>query len=162
MLTFAGDDGGAKGQAYRFCVDQETGTATLRFRFPDEQGRWCWRKTPAVIKLPEIVKQRLKEDSQLAPTLREHVHPDGSRIAVLDFVVSVSKASLPPFEQIERVLYELRKQTLAHLAANVLLLPPTGPRTRPTSSGKVYYPGWTRSAFLQSSSPKEISLRLCG
>jgi putative transposase len=104
LLTFAGDDGGAKGQAYRFSLDQQAGTATLLFRFPDEQGRWCWRKTPTVIKLPEIVKQRLKEGSQLAPALREHTHPDGSRIAVLDFVVSVSKASLPPFEQIEGVL----------------------------------------------------------
>src|SRR5229473_214082 len=104
LLTFAGDDGGAKGQAYRFSVNQETGTATLLIRFPDEQGLWGWRTTPTVIKLPEIVKQRLKEGSQLAPTLREHVHPDGSRIAVLDVVVAVRKFSLPPLEQIERVL----------------------------------------------------------
>jgi len=104
LLTFAGDDGGAQGQSYRFSVDQEAGTATLRFRFLDENGLWHWRKTPSVIKLPEIVKQRLKEGSQLAPTLREHTHSDGSRIAVLDVVVSVSKAALPPCEQIERVL----------------------------------------------------------
>jgi hypothetical protein len=104
LLTYAGDDGGAKGQAYRLSLDQETGTTTLLFRFPDDQGLWCWRRTPTVIKLPHIVKRRLQEGSQLAPTLREHVHPDGSRIAVLDVVVSVRKACLPPCEQIERVL----------------------------------------------------------
>src|SRR6266699_4929200 len=31
MLTYAGDDGGAKGQAYRFSVDLATGQASLRF-----------------------------------------------------------------------------------------------------------------------------------
>jgi putative transposase len=47
-------------------------------------------------------------------------------------------------------------------AGAVLLLPPTGSQTRPMPSGKVYYPGWTRSAFLQSSRTKETFLRLCG
>jgi len=104
LLTYAGDDGGARGQAYRFSVDQETGTATLLFRFPDEQGVWRWRETATVIALPQIVKRRLDGGERLAPTLREHAHPDGSRIAVLDFVVSVPKASLPKFEEVERVL----------------------------------------------------------
>ncbi|TMC91705.1 MAG: hypothetical protein E6J11_19865 [Chloroflexi bacterium] len=47
-------------------------------------------------------------------------------------------------------------------AGAVLLLPPTGSHTRPMPSGKVYYPGWTRTAFLQSSLSKETFLRLCG
>jgi len=47
-------------------------------------------------------------------------------------------------------------------AGAVLLLPPTGLHTRPMPSGKVYYPGWTRTAFLQSSLSKETFLRLCG
>jgi len=48
-------------------------------------------------------------------------------------------------------------------AGAVLLLPPTGSHTRPILSGKIcYYPGWLGSAFLQSSQPKAVFLRLCG
>jgi putative transposase len=48
-------------------------------------------------------------------------------------------------------------------AGAVLLLPPTGSDTRPSVSGKIcYYPGWLRSAFLQSSQKKSVFLRLCG
>jgi hypothetical protein len=48
-------------------------------------------------------------------------------------------------------------------AGAVLLLPPTGSHARPIRSGKIcYYPGWLRSAFLQSSQPKAVFLRLCG
>ena len=36
LLTYAGDDGGAKGQAYRFALDRDKGRASLLFRFPDE------------------------------------------------------------------------------------------------------------------------------
>src|SRR6266699_6751669 len=36
MLTYAGDDGGEKGQAYRMAVD--AGVARFRFRYPDEAG----------------------------------------------------------------------------------------------------------------------------
>jgi putative transposase len=48
MLTYAGDDGGAKGQAYRLSFDVQAATAVLLFRFPDETGRWQWRKDPVV------------------------------------------------------------------------------------------------------------------
>jgi putative transposase len=44
LLTYAGDDGGAKGQAYRFAIEPEQGIARFRFRYPDEAGIWCWRK----------------------------------------------------------------------------------------------------------------------
>ena len=48
-------------------------------------------------------------------------------------------------------------------AGSVLLLPPTGSHTRPSSSGKIcYYPGWFGSAFLQPSQPRAVFLRLCG
>jgi putative transposase len=66
LLTYAGDDGGAKGQAYRCSVDREGGTATLLFRFPDEQGVWRWRKAAAVIALPQVVRRRLNGESLLA------------------------------------------------------------------------------------------------
>jgi putative transposase len=104
LLTYAGDDGGSKGQAHRLAVDSEAGTATLRFRFPDEQGSWRRRKAEVVIALPEIVKRCLGRGERLAPTLREHRSPDGGRIAVLDFIVELPKASLPEWEQMERVL----------------------------------------------------------
>ena len=104
LLTYAGDDGPKMGQSYRLTLDLEAGTAALLFRFPDEQGVWQWRKTPVVITLPEIVKTRLKEGEHLSPTLREHVHADGSRMAVLDFIVNIPKAPLPTWEQVERVI----------------------------------------------------------
>jgi putative transposase len=48
-------------------------------------------------------------------------------------------------------------------AGAVLLLPPPGLRARPQLSGKrYYYPGWCGSAFLQSSQPQALFLRLCG
>jgi putative transposase len=104
LLTYAGDDGGAKGQAYRFSLDLEKGLACLRFRFPDEAGRWQWRKEPVEISLPECVTARLKEGIPMAPTLRELVKADGSRIAVLDVIVQVKKAELADWKTVERVL----------------------------------------------------------
>ncbi|GHO57446.1 hypothetical protein KSB_59210 [Ktedonobacter robiniae] len=46
---------------------------------------------------------------------------------------------------------------------SALLLPPTGETPARTLRGKIwYYPGWVASAFLQSSQPKAVFLRLCG
>lgn len=104
MLTYAGDDGGAKGQAYRFSVDLAAGQAYLRFRFPDETGRWQWRAEPVRITLPDCVLTRLKQGSPMAPTLRELVNADGSRIAVLDVIVQVPKAPLADWKSVVRVL----------------------------------------------------------
>jgi putative transposase len=104
MLTYAGDDGGAKGQAYRFSVDRDAGTATLLFRFPDEAGRWQWRKESVEIALPQCVTARLKDGIPMAPTLREVVGADGSRAAVLDVIVRVKKSEPFEWESIERVL----------------------------------------------------------
>ena len=104
MLTYAGDDGGAKGQAYRFSVDLDRGLATLLFRFPSAAGHWQWRKEPVQIPLPEGVLARLKVGIPMAPTLRELVKADGSRVAVLDVIVQVKQAPLPDWHTLGRVL----------------------------------------------------------
>ena len=112
ILTYAGDDGGTKGQAYRLAVEMEeeregeapSGTARFRFRYPDEHGIWQWRKTDTLIPLPTVVVDRLKTGTLLAPTLREERKSDGERIAVLDFIVEVEKAELPAWESVERAL----------------------------------------------------------
>ncbi len=104
ILTYAGDDGGAKGQAYRLALDLDAGVARFRFRYPDEAGMWHWRKTDTIISLPDAVRERLKKGETMAPTLREEHLADGSRIAVLDFIIEVEKADLPAWESVERVL----------------------------------------------------------
>jgi transposase len=44
-----------------------------------------------------------------------------------------------------------------------LLLPPPGSHARPQAAGKICsYPGWLKSAYLQSSHPQPTFLRLCG
>jgi hypothetical protein len=44
-----------------------------------------------------------------------------------------------------------------------LLLPPPGSHARPQAAGKIcYYPGWLKTAYLQSSQSQPIFLRLCG
>ncbi len=104
MLTYAGDDGGAKGLAYRLSFDVQAATAVLLFRFPDETGRWQWRKDPVTLTLPACVVERLKEGVPLAPTLRELVKAHGSRVAVLDVIVQVPKTPLADWNTVERVL----------------------------------------------------------
>ena len=49
MLTYAGDDGGEKGQAYRLALDLDAGVARFRFRYPDATGVWHWRKADTII-----------------------------------------------------------------------------------------------------------------
>ena len=104
LLTYAGDDGGAKGQAYRFSLDLDARTVALLFRFPTQEGQWQWRAEPVQISLPECVMARLKEGVPMAPTLRELVKADGSRIAVLDVIVQVKQAELAEWKMVERVL----------------------------------------------------------
>jgi putative transposase len=104
LLTYAGDDGGSKGQSYRLAFDLHAGTASLRFRFPDEAGRWQWKEDPILLSLPACVLERLKQGEPMAPTLRELIKPDGSRVAVLDVTVQVKQATLPDWTQVERVL----------------------------------------------------------
>jgi putative transposase len=104
MLTYAGDDGSEKGQAYRLALDLDADVARFRFRYPDEAGIWHWRKEDTIIPLPEIVKERCTCGKLMAPTLREEQRVDGSRIAVLDFIIEVEKMDLPTWESVERVL----------------------------------------------------------
>ena len=112
LLTYAGDDGGVKGQAYRLAIEIEKeqegqeprGTARFRFRYPDEQGVWQWRQIDTLLPLPKVVVERLQTGSLMAPTLREEHKPDGERFAVLDFIIEVPKADLPQWQNVERVL----------------------------------------------------------
>jgi putative transposase len=104
MLTYAGDDGREKGQAYRLALDLATGVARFRFRYPDEAGTWHWRTVDTIIPLPECLKERLPHGELMAPTLREERRADGERFAVLDFIIEVKKAELPAWENVERVL----------------------------------------------------------
>lgn len=104
MLSYAGDDGGNKGQSYRLSFDLQAGTACLRFRFPDEAGRWQWKQDPLLLPLPTCVVERLKQGLPMAPTLRELIKPDGSRVAVLDVIVQVKQPTLADWSQMERVL----------------------------------------------------------
>jgi len=104
MLTYAGDDGGAKGQAYRLALDLDAGVARFRFRYPDEAGICRWRTVETIIPLPDGVKERLRHGELMAPTLREERRTDGQRFAVLDFIIEVEKEMLPAWENVERVL----------------------------------------------------------
>jgi putative transposase len=104
MLTYAGDDGREKGQAYRLALDLDAGVAQFRFRYPDEMGMWHWRKVDTVIPLPNCLKERLSAGELMAPTLREERRADGERFVVLDFIIEVEKEALPAWENVERVL----------------------------------------------------------
>jgi putative transposase len=104
MLTYAGDDGRDKGQAYRLAVDLETGVARFRFRYPDEEGVWHWRKVDTIIALPDCLKERLRSGKLMAPTLREERRADGERFVVLDFIVEVERAEMIEWHHVERVL----------------------------------------------------------
>jgi putative transposase len=104
MLTYAGDDGGEKGQAYRLRVDGDAGVARFRFRYPDETGIWRWRKVDTIIALPKCLIERLRVGTVMAPTLREERRATGERFTVLDFIVEVEKEALPDWQQVERVL----------------------------------------------------------
>jgi putative transposase len=104
MLTYAGDDGREKGQAYRLSLDLEAGVARFRFRYPDETGVWRWRQTDTIIALPGCLQDRLRTGDLLAPTLREERRADGERFAVLDFTVEVETEALPDWDGVGRVL----------------------------------------------------------
>lgn len=91
VLPYAGDDGGTMGQSYRMSLDLEREQVTLAIRFPDETGKWArkWREQTMILALPEPILTRLKQGEALAPTLREIIEADGTRYAVLDFIVQV-------------------------------------------------------------------------
>jgi hypothetical protein len=104
MLTYAGDDGREKGQAYRLALDLDAGVARFRFRYPDESGVWRWHKVDTIIPLPECLLARLRDGELMAPTLREERRADGERFAVLDFIVEIKHAEMVAWQNVERVL----------------------------------------------------------
>jgi transposase len=126
LLTYAGDDGAEKGQSYRLTFDLPAGTAALRFRFPDRTGHWQWKQEPIRLQLPNCVLERLQAGEPLAPSLREHVKPDGSRVAVLDVIVQEKCAPLADWANVERVLgFDWGVRTL--ITATILQHNPAAP-----------------------------------
>jgi putative transposase len=110
LLTYAGDDGPDKGQAYRLRLDvndlddQGAGMVYFRFRFPDAEGRWGWRAGETRIPLPQLVQARLRQGELLAPTLREVRRATGKRYAVLDLPIAVPVSEPVAWESVERVV----------------------------------------------------------
>ncbi|HET8852129.1 MAG TPA: transposase, partial [Ktedonobacteraceae bacterium] len=106
ILPYAGDDGPKTGQTYRLSLDLDQKTLTLALRTPDETGAWArnWRNQTVQMTLPEVVVARAKEGKMLAPSLREIIEPDGTRYAVLDFIVEVPVEEQATFEEMHTVL----------------------------------------------------------
>ncbi|HEY6408311.1 MAG TPA: transposase [Ktedonobacteraceae bacterium] len=106
ILPYAGDDGGASGQAYRFRIDLQGRCCYFAFRAPSSQGIWAktWTEPQMRLPLPDPVVEYLKAGESLAPTLREIVEPDGTRYAVLDLIIEVPVTELPDPVLVRRVL----------------------------------------------------------
>jgi putative transposase len=106
LLPYAGDDGQTMGQTYRLLIDLDQKMLTLALRAPDEQGVWVrnWRENTIRMSLPDIVVTRAQAGKSLAPSLREIVEADGTRYAVLDFIVEIPVEKQAPFEEIHMVL----------------------------------------------------------
>jgi hypothetical protein len=106
ILPYAGDDGGEHGQAYRLRVDLQERECFVAFRCPDESGAWpaSWTESQLRLPLPDPVVDRLMHGAGLAPTLREIAEPDGTRYALLDFIIDVPVPALAESTQIQRVL----------------------------------------------------------
>ncbi len=106
ILPYAGDDGADVGQAYRLCLDLEQRTARFAFRFPNDSGIWgrTWRENLLTLTLPDRLIEHLKKGAIQAPNLREIVEPDGTRYAVLDFIVQVAVTDPEAWEEVQSVL----------------------------------------------------------
>src|SRR5262249_13009965 len=53
LLSYAGDDGSERGQAYRLALDLEAGGVRFRLRCPAAPGHWAWRPSETIIPPPE-------------------------------------------------------------------------------------------------------------
>jgi putative transposase len=106
ILPYAGDDGPAMGQTYRMSYDVDQKILTLALRTPDVQGAWArtWREQTIQMRLPDLIVERAQAGKTLAPSLREIVEADGTRYAVLDFIVEVPVERPATFEEIQTVL----------------------------------------------------------
>ena len=102
MLTYAGDDGGKKGQTYRYAILETH--LELQLRTPDENGKWRWLE-PMTMPLPEETLAFVKNSQRLcAPSLRAVDLPDGHRVAYLDIIVERAPANQPGWDHQENVL----------------------------------------------------------
>jgi putative transposase len=106
VLPYAGDDGPAMGQSYRMQIDLEQKQVTLAIRYPDEAGQWArtWREKTMKMALPVQILAHLAQGEALAPSLREINQPDGTRYAVLDFIVQVPVAEAASWSSMRSVL----------------------------------------------------------
>src|SRR5215472_12582163 len=117
QLPFAADDGMQAGKTYRALLwvahscdlstraEAHRAGLALKLRAPDEQSTWAWGAWSPEIPLPAAVCAYLEQGATpLAPTLREIVRPDGSRIAVLDLILDVPARKVPPRASERRVL----------------------------------------------------------
>lgn len=106
ILPYAGDDGAEMGQTYRLSLDLDQRRITLALRTPDEQGRWVrsWREQTCQMTIPEVLMARLKHGEMQAPSLRVIQEADGSRYAVLDFLVTVPVQREETWEACQHVL----------------------------------------------------------
>jgi putative transposase len=106
ILPYPGHDGPRMGQTYRMSYDLDQRTLTVALRTPDAQGGWArtWREHTCQLPLPDLVVERAKAGKPLAPSLREIVKADGTRYAVLDFIVEVPVEPPLTFEEIQTVL----------------------------------------------------------
>ena len=106
VLPYAGDDGGEMGQAYRLRIDKDAGCCYFAFRAPDAEGVFArnWTEPQMRLPLPDLEVERLKAGESLAPTLREIGEADGTRSAVLDFIIELPVTELAESAQVRRVL----------------------------------------------------------
>ena len=106
ILPYAGDDGAVMGQTYRMRVDLDQKTLALALRTPNEQGTWArtWREQTIQMTLPDLVAARAQAGKMQAPSLREIAQTDGTRYAVLDFIIEVPVEKQATFEEMHTVL----------------------------------------------------------
>jgi transposase len=106
ILPYAGDDGADMGQTYRLALDLEHRRITLALRTPDEHGKWVrtWQQKTCQMMIPDVLAARLEAGSMQAPSLREIQEADGSRYAVLDFLVAVPVSLPDEWETCQNVL----------------------------------------------------------
>ena len=69
-------------------------------------GKWArtWREKTIQMTLPEVVVARAKAGKMQAPSLREIIEADGTRYAVLDFIVEVPVEEQASWEEMQTVL----------------------------------------------------------
>jgi hypothetical protein len=94
------------GQSYRMRVDLDQKTLILALRTPASNGAWArtWREKTIQMPVPDLVAARAKAGKMQAPSLREIVEADGTRYAVLDFIVEVPVEKQATFEEMHTVL----------------------------------------------------------